>query len=107
MQKTCLEILVDKKNEKGAWVFEQILTVLHKAVDDKKTSENFSFEITKVGNRIRFFVICPSQYENFLKNQIYAQYNTVEISTVKNYLEPIPDDKMYVWKVGLEKHNFL
>jgi len=96
MQKSFLEILVDKKNEKGAGVFDQILLVLHKAFDSKKVHENFSFEITKVGNRIRFFVICPTQYENFLKNQIYAHYNDVEIHEVKDYLQHIPSDKMHV-----------
>jgi len=68
--------------------------------------ENFSFEITKVGNRIRFFIVCPIQYTNFLKNQIYAHYNDVEIHEVKDYLQHIPSDKMHVWKVGLIKHNF-
>ena len=106
MQKSFLEILVDKKNEKGAWVFDQILVILHKAFDSREVQENFSFEITKVGNRIRFFVICPTKYKNFLKNQIYAQYNNVEITEIKDYLQHIPDDKMHVWKVTLSKHNF-
>ncbi len=106
MQKTFLEILVDKKNEKWAWVFDQILVILHKAFDSKQVQENFSFEITKVGNRIRFFVVCPSQYKNFLKNQIYAQYNNVEITEIKDYLQHIPAEKMHVWKVALSKHNY-
>jgi len=89
MQKSFLEILVDKKNEKGAWVFDQILVILHKAFDSREVQENFSFEITKVGNRIRFFVICPTKYKNFLKNQIYAQYNNVEITEIKDYLQHI------------------
>ena len=67
MEKKVLEILVDKNNLKGPWVFEHILIVLHKVFDDfkrkkifKKDNEKqptFSFEITKVGNRIRFFII--------------------------------------------------
>ena len=106
MQKSFLEILVDKKNEKWAWVFDQILVILHKAFDSKEIHQNFSFEITKVGNRIRFFVVCPSQYKNFLKNQIYAQYNNVEITEIKDYLQHIPAEKMHVWKVALSKHNY-
>jgi hypothetical protein len=42
----------------------------------------FSFEITKVANRIRFFIISPKKYTNFLSNQIYAHYNDVEIIEV-------------------------
>jgi hypothetical protein len=68
------------------------LIVLHKVFDDfeksrffKKSRDNqpnFSFEITKVGNRIRFFIISPSKYTNYLTNQIYAHYNDVEIIPV-------------------------
>ncbi|NCO31959.1 hypothetical protein GW891_04170 [bacterium] len=42
----------------------------------------FSFEITKVANRIRFFIVSPKKYANFLSNQIYAHYNNVEIIEV-------------------------
>ena len=72
MHKKILEILVDKQNEKGPAIFNEILVILHKAYNGKNKQESFSFEITKIGNRIRFFLICPPKYENFLKNQIYV-----------------------------------
>jgi len=111
--KKILEILVDKNNEKGPGVFEHILIVLHRVFDDfskkkifKKQGEQptFSFEITKVWNRIRFFIVSPSKYTNFLSNQIYAHYNDVEIIEVGDYLETIPNDKLYVWKIDLKEH---
>ena len=115
MEKKVLEILVDRNNLKWPGVFEHILIVLHKVFDDfekkkifKKDKNfvqpTFSFEITKVGNRIRFFIVSPKKYSNFLVNQIYAHYNNVEIIEVWDYLENIPNDKIYVWKVELEKH---
>lgn len=114
MKNIVLEVLVDKKNLKWPGIFEHILIVLHKVFDDlpkrnifwKKsfTQPNFSLEITKVGNRIRFFIIVPKKYKNFLSNQIYAHYNDVEIIEVSDYLEKIPEDKLYVWKVNLKKH---
>lgn len=106
MNKTFLEILVDKNNEKGPWVFDQILVVLHKAFQQEKYQENFSFEITKIGNRIRFFLVCPNQYKNFLKNQVYAQFNNVEIYDVKDYLANVPDEKITLWTMELAKHNY-
>ena len=116
MDKKILEILVDKNNLKWPWVFEHILIVLHKVFDDfeksklfKKVKNNqptFSFEITKIGNRIRFFIISPTKYTNYLTNQIYAHYNDVEIIPVWDYLEKIPNDKIKVWKVSLKKHNY-
>jgi len=114
MDKKILEILVDKNNVKWPWVFEHILIVLHKVFDDfnkkkvfrklKQDQPTFSFEITKIGNRIRFFIVSPKKYANFLINQIYAHYNDVEILDVWDYLENIPVDKLYVWKVNLSKH---
>jgi len=114
MDKKILEILVDKNNVKWPWVFEHILIVLHRVFDDfeKKNIFNksdskqptFSFEITKIGNRIRFFIISPSKYTNFLTNQIYAHYNDVEIKEVWDYLEKIPNDKIKIWKLRLDKH---
>lgn len=114
MDKKILEILVDKNNQKWPWVFEHILIVLHRVFDDysswilfrKKTCSQptFTFEITKVGNRIRFFIIAPKKYANFLSNQIYAHYTDVEIIEVWDYLEQIPDDKIHIWRIWEEKH---
>jgi len=114
MEKKILEILVDRNNLKWPWVFEHILIVLHKVFDDfekkkifkkeKLVQATFSFEITKVGNKIRFFIVSPKKYSNFLSNQIYAHYNDVDIIEVWDYLKNIPDDKIYVWKVSLAKH---
>ena len=116
MQLKVLEILVDKHNIKWPWVFEHILIILHKVFEDYKDKNlfdkkewierGFSFEITKVGNRIRFFLISPQKYSNFLMNQVYAHYNNVEIIEVWDYLEKIPNEKIQVWKVSLKKHFY-
>ncbi len=115
MKKAILEILVDKNNLKWPWIFEHILIVLHKVFDDiqkkhilKKKNNweqpSFSLEITKIGNRIRFFVVVPTKYKNFLQNQMYAHYTDVEILEVWDYLDKVPNDKIYVGKVWVSKH---
>jgi len=122
MKKNILEITVDKNNEKWAWVFEHILIILHQAYDDyhklffgeklfnfilrKKIKKwpNFSLEISKIGNKIRFFVIAPKKYTNFLQNQIYAHFPNVEINEIEDYLDKIPKSKVIVWEVWLSKH---
>lgn len=115
MDRKVLEILVDKNNIKWPWVFEHILIILHWVFEDFSKSSfikksdpqpTFSFEITKVGNRIRFFIVSPKKYLNFISNQVYAHYSNVEIIEVWDYLENIPDSKLYVWKVSLSKHNY-
>ena len=114
MEKKILEILVDKNNLKWPPVFEHILIVLHRVFDDFKKKNllwksswkqaTFSFEITKIWNRIRFFIVSPVKYSNYLINQIYAHYNDVEILEIWDYLEKIPDEKIQVWKIKLDKH---
>ncbi len=114
MKKVIFEILVDKNNNKWPWIFEHILIVLHNVFEDfdKKnkiwekfdSQTNFSLEITKIWNRIRFFLVSPKKYKNFLINQIYAHFKDVEINQVGDYLSNIPDEKLIVWKVGLAKH---
>ena len=96
MQKKYLEILVDKNNEKGPAIFHEVLMILHKAFQEKDEKISFSFEITKIGSRIRFFLVCPTKYENFLKNQVYSHFNNVEIYEVGDYLKDIPNDKITV-----------
>jgi len=91
-----LEILVDRNNEKGPEIFHEILGVLHRAVGNSPSQEHFSFEITKIGSRIRFFLVCPKKYSDFLANQIYAHYTNVEIIPVSDYLSGIPEDKITV-----------
>ncbi len=106
MHKKILEILVDKQNEKGPAVFNEILVILHRAFSSKISTDSFSFEITKIGNRIRFFLLSPAKYENFIKNQIYAHFNDVEIYEVSDYLAKIPNDKISVGKIQVKKHFF-
>ncbi|RKW23017.1 DUF87 domain-containing protein [Candidatus Gracilibacteria bacterium] len=109
MENKILEILVDKTNLKGPAVFEHILIILHKVFEDFKTKDQknaFSFEITKIGNRIRFFVVSPKKYTNFLKNQIYAHYSNVEIIEVGDYLSKVPDDKIKIGQVTLKEHFY-
>jgi len=109
MKKQIFEILVDKENIKWPWVFEHILIVLHNVFEDfskrnKEIESNFSLEITKVAGRIRFFIVSPEKYINFLKNQIYAHFNNIEIIEVGDYLEKIPDSKILVGEVETWKH---
>jgi len=106
MNKKILEILVDKQNEKWPAIFNEILVILHRAYGWKNSWESFTFEITKIWNRIRFFLICPEKYVSFLVNQIYAHFSNVEISTVGDYLVQIPNDKILLGKITTKKHYF-
>ncbi len=107
MDKKIFEILVSKTNLKWPWIFEHILIIIHNVFEDFDSDinlNNFSFEITKIAWRIRFFFITPEKYLSFFKNQIYAHFNDVEIIDVWDYLEKIPDSKIIVWQLLTEKY---
>ncbi|MCH8519022.1 type IV secretion system DNA-binding domain-containing protein [Candidatus Gracilibacteria bacterium] len=106
MPYTFFEILVDRSNENGAIVFNEILSVLHRAFSYKDQSTSFSFEIVKVGNRIRFFLRTPQKYAQFLTGQIYAHFHNIEILEVGDYLKNIPESKLTVGKLELTKHHY-
>ena len=72
--KTVFEILVDRQNLKWPWAFEHILITLYKIIETKKgifyfnkkyIRPQFSFEIAKIWNKIRFFVVVESELKNF------------------------------------------
>jgi len=111
--KSIFEILVDRQNIKWPWAFEHILITLHKIIDKKRWKfffnteydrPHFSFEIAKIWNKIRFFIVVESKLWDFFKNQIYAHYSNVEIREVSDYLDIVPNDKIIVGELWLEKN---
>lgn len=106
---TLLQIQVSRLNEKLPIVAEQILAILHGTLQDISfyqklqgvTVASFAFEIVNLGNQIKFFILAPTNFKNFVSNQIYAQYPDVEITEVPDYLnspefaELFPREKLF------------
>ena len=89
------EVRVDRLNEKGVFVAEQILNIIHNTVDEKKKGflfrkqANFipyTFEIANIGGVLRFFIGAPEEYISFFEKQIYAHFPNVEISKIEDFL---------------------
>ena len=106
-EKTILEVSVDRLNEKGVFMAEQILNIFHNTIEEHKiffsktyTAPEFSFEMANIGGVIRFFFVVDSVYAEFLENQIYAHYPNIEIHTVDDY---IPTSIGYIGKLTLVK----
>ncbi len=105
--KTILEVSVDRLNEKGVFMAEQILNIFHNTLEEHKkffyktyTAPDFSFEIANISGTIRFFFIVDEEYAEFLENQIYAHYPNVEIHQVDDY---IPKGNGFIGKLKLVK----
>ncbi len=85
-----LMLEIPRTNDKKELAAEQLFASLHGILRDKTelknsggVQEHLSFEIVSTGGQIRFFVWVPKILQSFVEGQIYAQYPTVQIHTVK------------------------
>jgi hypothetical protein len=87
-----LLLQVPRTNDKKELAAEQMFASLHGLLVTPSTSlfkpprrECLSFEIAVIGKRIGFYVWVPLYLKDFVEEQIYAQYPTVQISEVPDY----------------------
>nr|HPH79008.1 type IV secretion system DNA-binding domain-containing protein [bacterium] len=90
---TTILLKVPKNNEKTALSAEQMYASLHGILRDKwklfvagELQEHFSFEIVSSSKYIKFYATVPNQLVDFLEGQIYAQYPTLLIEKVGDYV---------------------
>ncbi len=111
--KKIFEILVNKNSEIKASAFEHILLIFHDTMEKIHTnffwkteykSPQFSFEITKFKNNIKFYFIVENNLAEFVKNQIYANYNDIQINETSNFLSKIPESKIEAVSLKTKKH---
>jgi hypothetical protein len=87
-----LLLQVPRTNEKKELAAEQMFASLHGllTIPSQKRwraarRECLSFEIAVIKQRIGFYVWVPNYLKDFVEEQIYAQYPTVQISEVSDY----------------------
>lgn len=87
-----LLLQVPRTNEKKELAAEQMFASLHGLLTTPSTKlfsaprrECLSFEIAVINKRIGFYVWVPMYLKDFVEEQIYAQYPTVQISEVPDY----------------------
>ena len=93
-----LSIRVSRQNERQPIVAEQMFAVLHGALHHISfwqhiqgvQPDSFSFEIAHVDGMIKFYTHVPKHLQDFVENQIYAQYPDVEIEEVPDYAYDAP-----------------
>lgn len=93
---TMLLVSVPKDNEKSPLAAEQMFASLHGIYKNQEElnaeraiQEHFSFEIISIDKFIRFYIYTPRRLKEFIEGQIYAQYPTVEIQEIKDYIPPM------------------
>jgi hypothetical protein len=87
-----LQITVPKENEKSPLAAEMMFASLHgiyKHPTEKlikgTLQEHISFEIVSFANKIKFYVWVPTDLQDFIEGQVYAQYPDAEICEVDDY----------------------
>ena len=87
-----LLLQVPRTNDKKALAAEQMFASLQGLLVQATNSffggtkrERLSFEIAVIDKRIGFYVWVPTHLKEFVEEQIYAQYPTVQISEVDDY----------------------
>lgn len=88
-----LLLQVPRTNEKKELAAEQMFASLHglltmpsKGRFQPEARERLSFEIAVLKKRIGFYVWVPDYLKEFVEEQLYAQYPTVHISEVEDYV---------------------
>lgn len=105
-QYTTLRIDVPKNNEKTPLAAEQMFASIHGIYSDSSLYQNhLSFEIVAKDKYIQFYINVPTHIKDFVEGQIYAQYPTVEISEVSDYISDIKPHSVNfaVSELGLTK----
>jgi hypothetical protein len=89
---TVLLLQVPRTNEKKALAAEQMFASLQglliqgtAGLFKSAIREHLAFEIAVINKRIGFYVWVPTYLKDYVEEQIYAQYPTVQISEVEDY----------------------
>jgi len=83
-----LLIEVPKNNEKSPLSAEQMFASLHGIYSESISPQpSLSFEIVSIDKYVQFYLHVPKQLVDFVEGQVYAQYPTVEISIVDDYVD--------------------
>ena len=111
----CLLLLqVPRTNEKKALAAEQMLASLHGLLTlpatsswSEPTRERISFEIAVINKRIGFYVWVPKYLKDFVAEQIYAQYPSVQISEVEDYTRQATHETILTTDMKLNGNDVL
>jgi len=83
-----LQIIVPRDNDKKELSAEQLFASLHGILKpggpSQYVQEHISMEIVSHDHLIYFYVWCPKHLKDYVESQVYAQYPSVQISTMEH-----------------------
>lgn len=88
-----LLLKVPRTNDKKELAAEQMFASIHGLLMKERTSiftrasrEHLSFEITALHKQTGFYIWLPEKIVSYIEEQVYAQYPSVQISEVEDYM---------------------
>ena len=96
---TLLEIISPRDIEKSPKLMEALFSGISGVWKSLNVKEiyfrgellhRFSFEIVSDGGIVHFYIRTPKVYRNLIEANLYAQYPTVEINEVPDYVKNVP-----------------
>lgn len=90
---TLLLLKVPRTNDKKELAAEQLFASIHGLLTKEKKGffgrpirEHISFEIAALNKQIGFYIWVPEYLKSFVEEQVYAQYPSVQISEIDDYM---------------------
>ena len=105
-----LLLKVPRTNKKSIDSAQQLFTSLHallgnNIVASSRHQQQISLEIAVVNKVIGFYVWVPEPLRQFVEEQIYSQYPTVQISIIKDYVNDDAVTSQLISEVRLDLNN--
>lgn len=98
----------DKLMESAEYLFTSLFALLNNnIIDDSKYSHRLSFEIAFTNKTIGFYIWVPQKLRQFIEEQIYSQYPSVQIYDVKDYANQSSAPSQLVTELRLAQDDFL
>jgi hypothetical protein len=94
VQSKLLLLRVPRTNDKKELAAEQMFASIHglllkerKSIFAKTGREHLSFEIAALHKQTGFYIWLPTELVSYIEEQVYAQYPSVQISEVEDYMQ--------------------
>jgi hypothetical protein len=98
----------DKLMESAEYLFTSLFTLLNNdIIGGGKYNQRLSFEIAFTDKTIGFYIWVPQPLRQFIEEQIYSQYPTVQIFDVKDYVNLSNVKSQLITEIRLAKDDYL
>jgi len=98
----------DKLMDSAEYLYTALFSLLNNnIIASSKHEHRISLEIAVIDHSIGFYIWVPMPLRQFIEEQIYSQYPTVQIIEIKDYVNLEPARSQLISEVRLDKDDYL